>query len=63
MTAAQHPDIALAEQISHYWDDPLGFVLDCFPWGEGELADKTGPDESQRAFLIDWGEEIKKAPI
>jgi len=55
-----HPDIALAEQISHYWDDPLGFVLDCFPWGEGELADKTGPDESQRAFLIDWGEEIKK---
>jgi len=55
-----HPDIALAEQISHYYADPLGFVLDCFPWGEGELAGETGPDDNQAEFLTSLGEEVKR---
>ena len=60
MTSTLHPDIALAEQVSHYYADPLGFVLDCFPWGEGELAGETGPDDNQAEFLNSLGEEVRQ---
>jgi hypothetical protein len=49
----------LAVEVAKYYDDPLGFVLDCFPWGEGELAGEDGPDENQREFLISLGNEVK----
>ncbi len=43
-----------------YYADPLGFVLNCYPWGQpGELQSETGPDDLQRQFLIDLGEEVK----
>jgi hypothetical protein len=32
--------------------DPLEFVLKSFPWGEGELYGKTGPEPWQRDLLI-----------
>ena len=52
-------DLALAEEMGEYYSDPLGFVLDCFPWGEGPLAGETGPDVNQQEFLNSLGAEIK----
>lgn len=52
---------ALLEAVVKYREDPLGFVLFIFPWGEagGPLEDEDGPDEWQREFLSDLGEEIR----
>lgn len=53
--------LELAKVVNEYWDNPLGFVLDMFPWGEpGELERYEGPDANQREFLIALGEEIRK---
>lgn len=55
------PEIALATEIAKFRDDPLGFVRCCYPWGEpGPLLDHAGPDEWQKKFLVDLGEEIKR---
>lgn len=52
---------AIFEQMAEYWDDPLGFVLDSFPWGqEGELANDSGPDEWQTKILTDIGIAAQK---
>jgi hypothetical protein len=51
---------ALAAEMAHYYDDPLGYVQDCFPWGEGELAHSSGPDTWQTAVLIEVGEQVKE---
>ena len=37
--------------IAEYEHDPLGFVRDMFPWGEGSLHDYTGPREWQSTVL------------
>lgn len=50
----------LAAEIAKYVDDPLGYVLDVFPWKEGELAHDDGPDVWQRKFLEDLGAEVRK---
>lgn len=39
--------------------DPLKFVYAMFPWGEGDLKDKDGPDEWQKKVLIDIGRGVK----
>lgn len=57
----------LAEFIASFYDDPLGFVLAVYPWGEPTLADgshnplanKTGPEPWQRRLLEQLGEHIK----
>lgn len=49
---------ALREDIAQFYDDPLGFVMFAFKWGEGELEGWDGPDEWQRKFLIDLGDEV-----
>lgn len=52
------PDLQLIEDIAGFYNDPLGYVLYVFPWGEpGPLKDETGPDEWQREIL----EDIRKA--
>lgn len=42
-------------------DDPLGFVMFAFPWGERgtQLEGETGPDEIQKEFLTSLGEEVR----
>jgi hypothetical protein len=46
---------------NRFYDDPLGFVIWAFPWGEpGELEHETGPDDNQVAFLEDLGAEVRK---
>lgn len=50
----------LAEQIAEYYDDPLGYVLDLFPWGQGELAHSQGPDQWQRETLAEIGRQVRE---
>ncbi len=54
------PDEQLADEISQYYADPLGFVLFAYPWGEPgtPLANATGPDEWQTEFLRDLGQQV-----
>lgn len=55
------PDEALADYVADFYDDPFGFVIGCFPWGEdGPLKDHSGPDVWQEAFLRGIGEEVKR---
>lgn len=44
-----------------YAVDPYAWVLDAFPWGEGELKDRTGPDTWQRESLESIGEQLQAA--
>lgn len=50
----------LHDAVAEYYDDPLGFTLFAFPWGEpGQLEQYDGPEPEQRQFL-DWlGKEIR----
>lgn len=58
---ATDPNLSLTEQVGLHYDDPLGFVLDCYPWGEaGFLEKEAGPDEWQTAFLRDLGREVRR---
>ncbi|WP_445505019.1 terminase [Microvirga sp. G4-2] len=52
-------DAALVEDFAELYDDPLGYVMYAFPWGEGELADYDGPDQWQAGFLKELGQEIR----
>ena len=53
-------DLRLADLMADYVDDPLAFVLDCYPWSEpGSLAGFDGPDRWQREFLEDLGREVR----
>lgn len=56
--ASQAATDALYEAIGGFHDDPLGFVLWAFPWGEGRLADEPGPDDWQADVLRALGEDI-----
>jgi len=51
----------LAEEVARYYNDPLGFVLAMFPWGEEgtALAKHDGPDKWQRDYLEYIGEQVK----
>lgn len=61
MTAARPSiDVELADEIAKFYDDPLGFVMFAYPWGEpGELENTDGPDENQKEFLTALGNEVK----
>lgn len=60
-TAILRPDEQLADFVSEFYADPLGFVLGCYPWGEhGPLKDHEGPDEWQRKALEEIGAEVRK---
>lgn len=61
MNTRSEYDLELAEAIAGFYDDPLGFVMFVWPWGEAgtPLAEYDGPDEWQKKFLIRLGDEIK----
>ena len=50
----------LAADMGEFFDDPLGFVMYAFPWGEGTLKHFDGPDEWAREFLTDLGERVRE---
>lgn len=61
MTATQPVEAELIDQVAQFRDDPLGFVLWAYGWGEkGELENEPGPDDNQRKFLIDLGLEVRR---
>lgn len=60
MNADRQLDAELAEFVGQFYDDPLGFVLACYPWGEdGPLKEHKGPDAWQRDALARIGAEVK----
>lgn len=54
-------DLELADAVSEYYADPLGFVRFAFEWGKPgtSLAAYSGPDEWQEQFLADLGAEVQ----
>lgn len=52
---------AAAPDMSGYFYDPLGFVRQAFAWGQGDLAEHTGPDDWQAEVLRTLGEGGKTA--
>ena len=58
---AKKAELQLAEAISEFYADPLGFVLFSYPWGEkGPLEAYNGPDTWQAEQLRQIGEEVRK---
>ncbi len=56
----RNAEAELHELVSGYYEAPLGFVRDCFPWNQpGPLAAYSGPDVWQCEFLEWLGSEIK----
>ena len=54
-------DLQLADEISQFYADPLGFVKFSYPWGEkGSLEQYAGPDTWQHDFLTELGAEVAK---
>lgn len=57
------PELAqkiLVKEIARFYDDPLGHVLYSYPWGQGQLQGRDGPQVWQRELLIDIGNEVRK---
>lgn len=52
------PSISIAVELAEYTQDPLGFVLFSFPWGEGELEGYEGPDDWQIEILQALGQGL-----
>ena len=49
----------LIEQLALFSNDPLGFVMWAFPWGEpGDLMRKAGPEPWQTEILVQLGEGL-----
>ena len=44
-------DLDLIERLASFANDPFGFVQYAFPWGEGELARRPGPEPWQEELL------------
>jgi hypothetical protein len=50
----------LIEAAARFKNDPVGFVLYAYPWGEpGKYQNHHGPDKWQREFLEGVAEELK----
>lgn len=54
----------LTEQIDQFYDDPLGFVMFAFPWGEKDtvLEEFDGPDDWQVEILESIRAKIQADP-
>lgn len=51
----------LMEDIASFYDDPYGFVMYAYPWGEpGPLEHQTGPDSWQEAALNEVGRQVRE---
>jgi hypothetical protein len=51
-------DLQLADEVSQFYADFYGFVMFAFEWGVGDLIGFEGPDDWQREFMLDVGEEV-----
>lgn len=57
-TQNKHIDLQIAEEVSNYYADPLGFVIFAFNWDSPELKSFGGPDDWQIEFLNDIGKKV-----
>ena len=55
----EEQQIALADEMARFYDDPLGFVMFVFPWGEGQLAGFDGPDKWAVDMFNDLAADVK----
>lgn len=61
MNTVEQADAELADFVSQFYNDPLGFVRACYPWGEpGPLADQPGPDLWQTEVLTEIGAAVTR---
>lgn len=57
---AEAAQLELAAFVAQFYDDPLGFVLACFPWDPAKLkSGEEGPDVWQREALEEIGRQVK----
>lgn len=65
MNLALNIEQQLAERIASFYDDPLGFVMYAFPWGEKDtpLADHDGPDDWQKEQLQYIANHVRTKPL
>ncbi len=54
----------LTQAIAEFYDDPFGFIMFIFPWGEEgtALEDHSGPDEWQRLQMLRVSEILHNDP-
>lgn len=57
-TSSTEFDLKLADEVANYYADPLGFVLFAFDWDSPALKKFGGPDQWQREFLENIGEQV-----
>ncbi len=50
------------DDLCRYIFDPLLFVKEVYPWGEGQLAGSDGPSPWQEKFLQEIGDESREPP-
>ncbi len=50
----------LAQDIQQFYDDPFGHVMYSYPWGEGALKGRTGPQKWQREYLEEVGRQVRE---
>lgn len=62
LSPAAQAELELAQEVSKYYADPLGFVLFSYPWGKPgtQLEQYDGPDEWQADFLEKLGAEVRE---
>lgn len=58
-------ELQIAEDIAKFYDDPLGYVMYAFPWGEpgSILEEHDGPDQWQKDQMLRVAEKIKTDPL
>jgi hypothetical protein len=60
MNVAENSELAeVQRELAEFADDPLGFVMCAYPWGQGELVDEAGPRAHQVRFLTQIGEHLR----
>ena len=52
-------NVEVAMELARFYDDPYGYVMWAFPWGEGILTGHEGPREWQEEYLHELGRLIK----
>lgn len=52
-------DLSLLDWLDSVSDDPLRFVEEAFPWGEGILANSRGPEDWQQRVLVQIRDAIR----
>lgn len=59
MSVVKDVELELADAVSQYYHDPLGFVMFAFDWGQGSLQGIDGLDAWQRDVLTTLGEQTR----